>query len=106
MMIASTLSGMIILPARSVPQLYPRRRMVAGFLPPAHGPIHIRRHEAAGDRRVEQQMIDAQARIPAICVAKIIPERVDRRVGMKCPDRIGPPLFLQARERFANFNSE
>src|SRR6266702_8988851 len=89
-----------------IPQLHPRRRMVAGFFPPAHRPVHIRRYEPADDRRIEQQMIDAQARVTAVCIAKIIPERVDLRVGMKCADGISPSLFRQAREGFANFNSE
>src|SRR4030081_2069176 len=90
----------------SVAQFHPRRRMIAGFVPPAHGPIHVRRHEAAGDCRIEQQMINAQAGIPAVGVAKIIPERIDLRVRMQCSYRIGPSLFRQARKRLADFNSE
>ena len=42
-----------------VPQLHPRRGMIARLVPASHGSIDARAQQARRGRRVEQQVIDA-----------------------------------------------
>jgi hypothetical protein len=64
--------------------------MIAGLLPTANIAIHLRICQAVSERRTEQKMVDPKARVAAIGISKIIPECVDRLVGMDRPQRIRP----------------
>jgi len=63
-------------------QLDPDGRMVTGLLPSAHFTVDAGGDEAAGYMGAQQEMIDPQAGIATIGVAEIIPEGIDRFVGM------------------------
>ena len=58
-------------------QLYPSRRMVAGFLPPAHLLVHARVYQPIGKRGAKKQMVDPKAGVPVEGVPKIVPEGLD-----------------------------
>jgi hypothetical protein len=45
-------------------ELNPYRGVVAQFIPTTHTVIYPRPHQAAGQRRTQQKMVDAQAGIP------------------------------------------
>ena len=66
--------------------------MVAGLLPTAHLPVHLRVLQPIGKRWTEQQMIDAQPSVPPIGVPEIVPKGVDRPVRVESPERVGPAL--------------
>src|SRR4051812_5203928 len=73
----------------------PSRRMIAGFLPPPHIPLDTRRTKHVISRGVQQEMIDAYPRISGICIAKIIPKRVDRLLRIQLPNGVRPSLREQ-----------
>src|SRR5215472_2851857 len=51
-------------------------------------------------------MIDAQPGIALIGVAKVVPERIDVRVGVQRANRIRPALPQQLRVRLTNLDPE
>ena len=71
--------------------------MIARTLQPPHLAIHTRINQALCSSRVQQQMVDAEARIALPAVSHVIPECVHRRIGMQRADRIDPTLI----EKFA-----
>src|SRR5689334_2272667 len=77
---------------RSVREFNPDRRVVARLLPAARGAIDAGALETRGERRAEQQVIDAQASVARVGVPEIVPERVDALAGMQRAQRVGPAL--------------
>src|ERR1700723_2357846 len=51
-------------------------------------------------------MVDTQAGVAPIGIAEIIPERVDRCLGMDGTQRIDPAMLEQVREGLADFDSK
>ena len=68
--------------------------------------IDTRCPKSFGKWLVEEQVIDAQARVALPMLAKIIPESEEGRIGMELAYGIGPSLVEQVRERFTDLNSE
>ncbi len=66
--------------------------MIAGFFPAPYIAVDIGCDQASGERWAEQQMVDAQAGIPAPGVTEIIPEGVDAFLRVQRAQRIGPAL--------------
>src|SRR5678815_1188613 len=75
---------------RLIHQIDPHACMIAGVLGGADAPIDARRYEPRGNRRTQQQMIDAKPGIPVEGTEVVLPERVNTLVGMKLPDGIRP----------------
>ena len=80
--------------------------MIAGALRSADAPIDARRYEPRGNRRTQQQMIDAKPGIPFEGTAVVLPERVNALAGMKLPDGIHPAFSDQTSECFSDFGTE
>src|SRR5687768_10037294 len=86
------------LPARlHIAQRDPRRRVVARLVEAAHPAIDARIVEARCELLVEQQVIDAQARVALPVVAEVVPER-ERLAAAQLEDRVEPALPYQPRE--------
>jgi hypothetical protein len=66
--------------------------VIARLLPASHFSVHIGSDEAVGDRRAEQQMVDAQTRVALPSVPEEIPERIDLLARMQRAQRVGPAL--------------
>src|SRR6202158_5275919 len=73
--------------------------MVARTGPSAHGFVDARLDQTRAQLRVEQQVINAQARVALPSLTHVIPERVDRTGWMSGADRIGPPEVEQLSKR-------
>src|SRR5690349_13217875 len=86
--------------------LDPHRRMVAGFFPSAYMTVNAGADEPFVHRRTEQEMIYAQAGIPAIGVAEIIPESIDLFFRVKPADGVCPALCNQVPESGPGFRAE
>ena len=54
------------------------------------------REQTAGNRRAQQQVIDAQPGVAGKRVPEILPERVDPLIRVERPQRVGPALRDQA----------
>ena len=80
--------------------------MIAGFLPPADAAVDLGSDETAGERRAEQQMVDAQPGVSRKRIPKVIPECVDALARVKRAQRVDPPLFDQAMEGGADFRAK
>src|ERR1700687_1160108 len=75
--------------------------MLARTGPSAHGFVDACLDQTRAQLRVEQQVIDAQARVALPSLAHVIPERVDRTGWMPGTDGIGPPEVEQLPKRGA-----
>ncbi len=95
---ASRLDGLI-------PQVHPRRRVVARPLPAADVAVDAGSGHASRDGRVQQQVVDAEPRVATIRVAEEVPERVDPLVRVQVADRVGPPLGEQPAVRLARLRT-
>ena len=73
--------------------------MIAGVFAAPHLTVDPGRHQPIGNKRTEQQMIDAKPGIAGKCVSEVFPERVDPLMRMQRPQRGGPPLAQQADDR-------
>src|ERR1700677_4186736 len=71
-------------------KLHPRGRVVAGLLPAAYLALDAGGLQAARSRGIQQQVIDAQAGIAPVGIAKKIPERKNRLVRVEKSNRVGP----------------
>jgi hypothetical protein len=80
--------------------------MVARLLPATRLAIDVGRDEAVGDRRAEQQMVDAEPGVAGERVSKVVPERVDPLVRMQRAQRVGPALLDETAVGVAHFGSE
>ena len=80
--------------------------MIARPLAAAHIPVDASLPKARRRRRTEQKVIDPEARIAAPGIPEIIPEGVDRLVGVEVADGIGPALGKQAAIRLAALRLE
>src|ERR1700691_319950 len=69
--------------------------MIARFLPAANGPIDSGAAKPWGQRAIQQQVIDSQARIASICISEVIPKRIDSLPRMKRSNRVCPSLLEQ-----------
>src|SRR5690349_10217010 len=74
-------------------QLDPGGRVITRPLPAAHVAVDPGLLEPPRERRVQQQVIDAQAGIALIGVPEIIPEGEYLLLGMQGPNRIRPALL-------------
>ena len=79
--------------------LDPGGGMIAGVFAAPHLTVDPGRHQPIGNKRTEQQMIDAKPGIAGKCVSEVFPERVDPLMRMQRPQRGGPPLVQQADDR-------
>jgi hypothetical protein len=70
--------------------------MVASTLLTAREPVDTSVDQAIGGYPVQQEEIDAQARIPAPAISFVVPERVHRLLGVKGPNGVDPTLIEQA----------
>src|SRR4051812_5785811 len=66
--------------------------MIAGFHPTAYFPFHARRDEHLRRTGIQQEMVDTYAGIASVRIAEIVPESVDRFLGVELPDGIGPSV--------------
>ena len=80
--------------------------MIARLLPTADLPVHLRSGQTVDNRRAEQQMVDAKARVPRPGISEVVPESVDARTWMKRPHCISPALRKQAMERVTDLGPE
>ena len=80
--------------------------MVAGLLPAAHLAVDLGVDQPLGQRRAQQEVIDAQAGIARIGIPEIVEEGVDRLVRMVGPQRVGPALLQQPKERRTDLGRE
>src|SRR5690348_3050115 len=85
----------------SILDLDPGRRMVAGLVAAAIGLVDAGIEQAVGGRRREQQMVDPEAGVALPATGGIIPEGIDRAVGIAGADRIGETKAEDAAERLA-----
>src|SRR5690606_33930308 len=77
-------------------ELYPRRRVVAGAFPAAHLAVDAAALELAHEIFAEEEVIEAQARVPLPAVPHVVPERIERRlVRIEPAQRVGPALLEQ-----------
>src|SRR4051812_25825423 len=76
-------------------ELDPGRRVVAGALAAADVAVHAGAFQPRRRRRVEQEMVDADAGVAGEGVPPIIPEGVDALVRMERTDRVDPILVEQ-----------
>src|SRR5262249_44488947 len=90
----------------SVPEVDPRRRVVARPFPAAHVATDARVGHAIGHRRTQQQVIDAKPGVAPVRVTKEIPEGVDRLLGIALADRVGPTLAHEPLKLLAHLNPE
>src|SRR5205085_9901439 len=72
--------------------LDPHRRVIAGLLPATRFPVDAGGLELLRQRRAEQRMVDADARVARERVPPIVPEGVNALVRKEVPDRVGPAL--------------
>src|SRR3546814_8677594 len=72
-----------------------RRRMVARLLAPAMILVDPGIDQPVGERRTEQQMIDAKAVIALPAARLIVPEGPDTARRMAAADRVGPAVAEQ-----------
>src|SRR5690349_15532010 len=86
---------------RSIFDVGPDRRMVAGIRPAPDMPIDARRLQLLRQRLAEKDVVDPKASIGLPALPEIIPERVDRLVGMLLANGVRPPLLEQPRIRRA-----
>src|SRR4029077_15142153 len=91
---------------RLLAQLDPRRGVIAGAFVPADPAVDAGREEALCRLRAQQQMIDAQPRVPLPAVSHVVPERIHRRVGMEHADCVDPPLAEDTSKKGAAFRLE
>ncbi|SPA54885.1 protein of unknown function [Cupriavidus taiwanensis] len=77
--------------------------MVAGVVFAAHPAVDAGVAQPRRQFGAQQQVVDAQAGIGLPVPAEVIPEGVDRRVGMVLAQRIGPALRQQACVGIAAF---
>src|SRR5579885_1732578 len=77
-------------------QVDPGRGMVAWTRFAAHPAVHAGGAQTGCRRLVEQQVIDAQARVAFPVLAEEVPERIDSLLGMLAADGVYPPLLEQA----------
>src|SRR4051812_24534596 len=87
-------------------QVNPNWCVIASLFPAAHFTIDACCDELFCNLRAQQKMVDSDARVALISVAKIIPERVNRFSGIKRSDGIGPPLPDELAVRFSRFGEE
>lgn len=80
--------------------------MIAGLLPATHLAINSGLLQSAGERGIQQQMVDAQAGIARPRIPKIVPKGVNPLLGMKLADGIGPALVGQRSKRPPHLRSE
>jgi hypothetical protein len=80
--------------------------VVAGVVPAAHLAIDARGGQAIGERRADEQMIEAQPGVAAPGEAEIVPEGVDRLARVQVADRVGPALLEQAGVERADLRRE
>src|SRR3954452_8118288 len=66
--------------------------MIAGFFPTAYFAFDACGREYLRRGRVQQKVIDADAGIASVCVAEIIPERVDGVCWIECSECVSPAL--------------
>ena len=86
-----------------VAQHDPHRRVIAGPFFAADGTVDAGIDEALGGLRAQQQMIDAQPGIARPAIAHVIPESVDRCIGMAHADGIDPALLENGVETARGF---
>jgi len=72
--------------------------VITGAGTAAHLAVHIGTGQHGSEFLVEQQVVDAQARVARPAIAPIVPIGVDRLVRMQYTDCIAPPLLQQPRE--------
>src|SRR5262249_18628151 len=89
-----------------IPQLDPRRSVVARFLPATDIAIDARLLQPAGERGIEQQVIDSKPGITLIGVTEVIPERKDLRVRVQRANRIRPSLPQDLRVGLTDLDPE
>ena len=80
--------------------------MIAGLLPTAHLPVHVRRDQTINDGRAEEQVVDTKARVAGPCVSEVVPESVDALTWMRRPHRISPALREQTMESLTDLGPE
>jgi hypothetical protein len=66
--------------------------MIARFLQCSHSTAYTASDQAVPESRTEEEVIDAEARIPRKGVSPVLPEGVDALFRVQLPDRIDPPL--------------
>src|SRR5215472_214990 len=91
---------------RAIAELDPCRGVIAGFLPAPHLAIHPGRDEPAGNGRVQQDMVDAQAGVSWPGIPEIIPKRINPLTRMEGAQRIGPALRDEAAESGLDLGAE
>jgi hypothetical protein len=69
--------------------------MIAGLLPASHFPLHASGDEHLGRRSVEQEVVDTDAGVASVGIPEIVPEGVDRLVGIQCPEGVRPTLLKE-----------
>jgi hypothetical protein len=74
----------------------PDGRVIAGPFAAAHLAVDTGGDKAAGNRRAQQEMIDAQSGVAGERIPEIFPEGVDPLARVQRPQRIGPALLRKA----------
>src|SRR6202042_3866134 len=84
----------------------PDRRVVARLPPASHLAIDASRLEARGDRRAQQQVVDAQSSVSGVGVTEIIPECVYALAGMQRSQGVGPTLCGKPAKRVSHLDAK
>src|SRR5574338_620819 len=90
----------------AIRQLYPHRSMIAGFFPTPYVAVNAGAGKAAAQLRAEQEVINAQAGIPAVCITEIIPKCIDLFIRIKLAYGIRPSLIVELFKSSTNFRPE
>jgi hypothetical protein len=69
--------------------------MVTRVIPSADVLIDTDVRKAVNEVRAQKEMIEPQARVPSICVPKVISKRVNALFWKKMPERVCPSLIDQ-----------
>src|SRR5215203_7197755 len=80
-------------------QLAPHRYVVGRVGQAAYGLVDAGGGEPVGGLRREQEMVDTQAPVLGPAAGLVVPEGVDRRVGLEGADRVGQAEVDQAAQR-------
>src|ERR1700733_8027844 len=86
----------------SIRQFDPCGRVIARVLAPAHLAVNACIDQALQRMTIEQEMVDAEARISLPRISPVIPEGVNAVLGMKLSYGIGPTGFQKRLKRRAH----
>src|SRR5262245_36174420 len=80
--------------------------MVARLLPAAYLAVNAAFYKQLCSTRVQQEMVDANTGVASKRAVVVIPERVDRVIGMQRPDGVRPPLRQELSIRGSRLRKE